>query len=74
MIPQNVANSPIIKNRYLAFKNPSKNGADLYRQELNKHKMAPTKSRTDPCPISPNIIPNKNGNVTIVNSAGFASL
>ncbi|CAD8102493.1 unnamed protein product [Paramecium sonneborni] len=26
-----------------------------------------------PCPISPNIIPNKNGNVIIVKSPGFIS-
>ena len=27
-----------------------------------------------PCPISPNITPNKKGNVTIVKRPGFASL
>jgi len=31
-------------------------------------------SKHNPCPVSPNMIPNKNGNDTTVNRPGFASL
>lgn len=34
----------------------------------------PNTSKQKPWPISPNIIPNKNGNVIIVKSAGLISL
>jgi hypothetical protein len=36
-------------------------------------KTIPNKSRSDPCPASPNINPNKKGNVTMDIIAGFAS-
>ncbi len=31
-------------------------------------------NKINPCPISPNIIPNKKGNVIIVNNPGLISL
>ncbi len=33
----------------------------------------PKKKRIKPCPISPNITPNKKGKLTIANIAGFNS-
>lgn len=37
-------------------------------------KYKPNKNRTKPWPISPNITPNRNGKVIIVNIPGFISL
>ena len=42
--------------------------------EFWKHSMIPTDSSRRPCATSPNIRPNKKGNVTMVNTAGFSSL
>lgn len=38
-----------------------------------KTRVAPAIVRMEPWPMSPNIIPKKNGKVTIVSTAGFAS-
>jgi hypothetical protein len=35
---------------------------------------SPNKNSINPCPISPNITPNKNGNVIVVKKLGFAYL
>ncbi len=37
-------------------------------------KMLPNAKTISPCPMSPNITPNKKGNVIFVNSAGLISL
>jgi hypothetical protein len=36
--------------------------------------QTPNANNIDPCPISPNITPNKNGNVIVVKIDGFISL
>ena len=38
------------------------------------HSKKPTIKRTNPCPMSPNITPNKNGKVTCAKRAGLTSL
>lgn len=41
---------------------------------LCKQRYKANKSTHNPCPISPNITPNKKGKVTIVKIAGLTSL
>jgi hypothetical protein len=63
--------NPIKNSKYLTGRTLLK---DPYlRQSLNKIKNNPIIIIIDPCPISPNIIPKKNGKVTIVITAGLAS-
>ena len=62
---------PIRNNRYLKGKTDLQE--PFFKQLLNITKNNPNIIIIDPCPISPNIIPKKNGNVTIVITAGFAS-
>lgn len=40
----------------------------------NQHTKEAMKNRMRPCPMSPNITPNKNGKVTILNTFGLISL
>ena len=70
--PQKKASRPINKIKYLKSSNPL--GTKFLRVELNKHKTVPTINRVAPWPISPNMIPNSNGNETTVKTAGFTSL
>ena len=44
------------------------------KESFFKYKNRPNVNKAKPWPISPNITPNKNGNVTIVNIPGFISL
>jgi hypothetical protein len=37
-------------------------------------RMIPNANKISPCAMSPNITPNKKGNVTVVNMDGFISL
>jgi hypothetical protein len=74
MNPQNIAKKPIITRRYLALKNVLRREPDFSIESLNKHKYDENKNNRNPWKISPNITPNKNGKVTIVNTAGFTSL
>lgn len=61
---------PIKSNKYLALY-MSDNAADLCPK---RHKSIAETSNKLPWPISPNIVPNKNGNVTVVKIAGLTSL
>ncbi len=74
MKPQNEANNPISKNRYLNYKAAAIPGPIFLKGTENKHKKAPTRNKTEPWPKSPNITPNKKGKVTHVNTVGLTSL
>jgi hypothetical protein len=62
MSPEKVANIPIRRMKYLSLEKKIKFGFLLMRLS-KQHRIMPAKKSTDPCPMSPNITPNKNGNV-----------
>jgi len=62
---------PISKKRYLSGTNGPK--IPFFREFAPKTRMRPRIRKRDPWPISPNIIPKKNGKVTIDTGTGFAS-
>lgn len=66
------AKNPIIKIKYLTF--DAIDREDYFTLESKNIKAKPASINNPPCPISPNITPNKKGNVTQVNIAGFISL
>jgi hypothetical protein len=70
MNPQKIAKKPINRSKYLALYTYAKAGYYLPK----KHSPTAQINRTLPCPMSPNIIPNKNGKVTVVKKAGLISL
>ena len=74
IIPQYNAKNPMSKRIYLNVRSPAAPGNLFLIGPSNKHKKAPTKNRNRPCPISPNIIPNKNGKETQAKTLGFTSL
>ena len=74
MKPAKVAKSPISKRRYRAFKICLIEGIFWESLELKTHIIKEVKKRVPPWPISPNIIPNKNGKVIILNTVGLNSL
>ena len=44
------------------------------KESLLRYKNSPKTNKAKPCPISPNMTPNKNGKVTIVKIPGLISL
>ena len=73
MKPMYIEQVPMSSKRYLA-------GSALYKRDLGPiysfitHRYTANQNINEPWPISPNIIPNRNGNVKILNKVGFASL
>lgn len=64
--------NPISNIKYLAPYKPSKGpGSALLGLTVNKYKA--NNNKTEPCPKSPNITPNKKGKVVTVNNPGLAS-
>ena len=60
------------KKRYLPGASIAANelGLDLFAQQS----QIPNKKSIDPCMISPNITPKKNGNEIMLKTVGFTSL
>lgn len=71
--PQNTENNPISSSRYLISTNVF-NSEWFLRCFSHIHKTMAKIRNTDPCPTSPNITPKRNGKVTMLKYAGFASL
>ena len=66
MKPQYNEKNPIKRKKYLiSAAGPLGGTAHMYREKIVSN---------DPCIISPNMTPKKNGNETHANKAGFASL
>lgn len=67
MNPQKQAKIPQSKIKYLILFNKESGSC------LAVTKYTPNENNKKPCPTSPNIKPNKNGNETIVNKPGLIS-
>lgn len=72
--PVKVPNIPNRSSRYLNLKTSDRVGSLGLRQFYKIQRIVPINNSTAPWPMSPNIIPNKNGKVTPVKYAGFISL
>jgi len=59
---------------YLKDSRPSVDGNLFLSGPSKIHRKAPTKNSIRPCPISPNITPNKNGKDTQAKTLGLTSL
>ena len=67
-----MAKKPINVNKYLWGNNILM--AKFWIWSFLKHMYKPNKNSKVPCAISPNMTPNKNGNVMVVNNEGLAYL
>lgn len=74
MRPAYSAKIPISSKLYLADSSYHKIDFDFLRQSLNRHIYKAMKNKADPWHISPNMIPNKNGNEITVKKAGLTYL
>ena len=72
--PLKNAKNPHNKKKYLVFIKVFKSGIVFKISSFFKTSQIPSNKINPPCPISPNITPNINGNVIIVNKPGFTSL
>jgi hypothetical protein len=72
MKPQYVAKKPIKANRYRCGTNIAKGDDDRLICGCLNTKYSPKQNSSNPCAMSPNITPNKKGNVTAVKMAGLA--
>lgn len=67
MNPQKVAKRPMSRMRYRIYMNMYRGLRELILEKMSSlkwHRPRPTKKRMEPWPMSPNITPNRNGNVT----------
>lgn len=49
-------------------------GEGFFGSYFYVRRKRPRRNKREPCPTSPNIMPNKNGNVDIAKNAGLISL